>query len=369
MLAISLTVTTTLPLVAPSGTEVVIDELFQLVTVAGVPLKVTTPVIDPKFAPVMVTAVPAPPAVGVSWLIDGVKVNNRLLLAFPLTVTTTGPVTAPVGTVATIAPGFQLVIDVDATPPKVTVLVPCDDPKLDPEIVTEVPTAPVAVLRAVITGAAPVTVNVIADDVPAASATVRLAVPAVVIRLAGTAAISCVELTSVVLKVVFPHNTDAPDAKFVPFTVSAKPALPAVTDAGDVLVMLGAPIENVELTGVLPEDEPSGFATDRLIDPAVATRLAGTAACNSVELTKVVVKAVLPDCASARGVEVPLAIAMFPSAPTPETELVLLALPFHSTVDPGTKLDPLTVRVKPALPVVTALGEMPETVGADDALV
>ena len=354
---------------APAGTEVVIDELFQRVTVAEVPLKVTTPVIDPKLAPVMVTAVPTPPAVGVSRVMEGVKVNSDPLLAFPLTVTTTLPVTAPVGTVATIAPGFQLMIEVDATPPKVTVLEPCDDPKLDPEIVTEAPTAPVVELRAVITGADPVTVNVVADDVPAVSATVRAAVPAVVIRLAGTAAISCVELTNVVLKEVFPHSTDAPDAKLVPFTVSAKPALPAVTDAGDVLVMLGAPIENVELTGVLPEDEPSGFATDRLIDPAVATRLAGTAACNSVALTKVVVKAVPLDCESAREAEFLLTIAMFPSASAAETELVLLALLFHSTVDPGTKLEPLTVKVKPVLPVVTELGEMPETVGEDAAVV
>lgn len=66
MLAIPLTVTTTLPLVAPVGTTVVMDELFQLVTVAGVPLKATVPGDDPKFAPVMVTEVPTPPEVELS---------------------------------------------------------------------------------------------------------------------------------------------------------------------------------------------------------------------------------------------------------------------------------------------------------------
>jgi hypothetical protein len=162
-----------------------------------------------------------------------------------------------------------------------------------------------------------------------------VAVPTLVIRLAGTAAISCVELTNVVLRAVLPHSTDAPDAKLVPFTVSAKPALPAITDAGEVLVMVGTPTENVELAGVLPEEDPSGFVTAMTTEPAVATRRAGTAACNCIELTKVVVKAV----------------------------------PLHSTVAPGTKFVPVTVKVKPVLPVGTELGEIPETDGAEAAVV
>jgi len=236
-------------------------------------------------------------------------------------------------------------------------------------MVTVVPTAPEYVLRAVITGAALMIGNVVPEDVSAESDTHRVAVPTLVIRLAGTAAISCVELINVVLRAVLPHSTDAPDAKFVPFTVSAKPALPAITDAGEVLVMVGTPTENVELVGVLPEEEPSGFVTATTIEPAVATRLAGTAACNSVELTKVVVRAVPLNCASARGREFLLEIAMFPSTPVPETELVLLALLLHSTVAPGTKFEPLTVNVKPVLPIGTELGEMPVTAGADAVVV
>jgi hypothetical protein len=264
---------------------------------------------------------------------DGVKVKSRPLLFMPLTVTTTLPVTAPAGTVATSAPGFQL-LTVAATPPKVTVLAPCDEPKFEPEMVTVAPTAPEFVLRAVITGAALMMGKVVPEDVPAVSDTDRVAVPTLVIRLAGTAAISCVELTNVVLREVLPHSTDAPDAKLVPFTVSAKPALPAITDAGEVLVMVGTPTENVELAGVLPEEDPSGFVTAMTTEPAVATRLAGTAACNCVELTKVVVKAV----------------------------------PLHSTVAPGTKFVPVTVKVKPVLPVGTELGEIPETDGAEAAV-
>ncbi len=63
------------------------------------------------------------------------------MLATPPTVTTTLPVVAPVGTVATILVAFQLV-GVAVVPLKVMVLVPCVDPKFVPAIVTEVPTGP-----------------------------------------------------------------------------------------------------------------------------------------------------------------------------------------------------------------------------------
>jgi hypothetical protein len=64
-----------------------------------------------------------------------------LLLATPPTVTTTPPVVAPVGTVATIEEAPQVVIVVAVVPLNVTVLVPCVPPKFAPVIVTEAPTA------------------------------------------------------------------------------------------------------------------------------------------------------------------------------------------------------------------------------------
>jgi hypothetical protein len=63
------------------------------------------------------------------------------LLATAATVTMTAPVVAPAGTGTTMLVAFQLV-GVATVPLKVTVLLPCVDPKLEPLIVTEVPTGP-----------------------------------------------------------------------------------------------------------------------------------------------------------------------------------------------------------------------------------
>ena len=63
------------------------------------------------------------------------------LLATPDTVTTTLPVVAPVGTFATMLLAPQLVM-VAVVPLNLTVLLPCVDPKLDPAMVTDAPTAP-----------------------------------------------------------------------------------------------------------------------------------------------------------------------------------------------------------------------------------
>jgi hypothetical protein len=63
------------------------------------------------------------------------------LLATPPTFTRTFPVVAPLGTGATMLIALQLV-GIAATPLKVTVLPPCDEPKFAPVIVTDVPTSP-----------------------------------------------------------------------------------------------------------------------------------------------------------------------------------------------------------------------------------
>jgi len=60
-----------------------------------------------------------------------VTVNDTPLLARPLTVTTTLPVVAPVGTGTTMLVADQLV-DVAGVPLNVTVLLPCVAPKLVP---------------------------------------------------------------------------------------------------------------------------------------------------------------------------------------------------------------------------------------------
>lgn len=67
LLATALTVTTTLPVVAPAGTGTLIEALAQVVGVPGVPLNVTVlvPWEVPKPVPLIVTDVPTAPDVGV----------------------------------------------------------------------------------------------------------------------------------------------------------------------------------------------------------------------------------------------------------------------------------------------------------------
>ncbi len=82
-----------------------------------------------------------------------VTVNVTPLLAEPETVTTTLPVVAPVGTVAVMLDAPQLVV-VAVVPLNLTVLDPLVDPKLDPAITIDDPTAPVFGVSDVMWGAA-----------------------------------------------------------------------------------------------------------------------------------------------------------------------------------------------------------------------
>src|SRR5258707_3720212 len=120
LLAAPPTVTTTLPVVAPAGTVAVMLAAPQLVGVAVIPLNFTVlvPCVAPKFAPAIVTDVPANPDVGFKPVMLGagtVTVKLTPLLAAPPTVTTTFPVVAPAGTVAAMLVALQLV-GVAATP-------------------------------------------------------------------------------------------------------------------------------------------------------------------------------------------------------------------------------------------------------------
>src|SRR5580692_5116155 len=99
------TVTTAGPVVAPAGTSVVRLVEVHPVGVVAVPLNVTVlvPCAAPKFVPAIVTDVPTAPADGVRLVRVGggggvVTVKLIPLLAWPPTVTTTGPVVALTGT-------------------------------------------------------------------------------------------------------------------------------------------------------------------------------------------------------------------------------------------------------------------------------
>jgi hypothetical protein len=103
LLALPLTVTTTLPLVAPEGTVATIDVGLQPVAVAAVPSNVTVlvPWMAPKFVPVIVTDVPTGPELGDKAVmlgpVPGTVKLTLLLFSIPL-VTTTLPLVAPAGT-------------------------------------------------------------------------------------------------------------------------------------------------------------------------------------------------------------------------------------------------------------------------------
>jgi hypothetical protein len=126
---------------------------LQLVGVASVPLNETVlvPWVVPKFAPAIVTGVPTGPDIGFKLAMLGETVKDTELLAPPATVTKTFPVAAPVGTGATMLVAIQLV-GVAAIPLKVIVLAPCVAPKLEPVMVTKVPTGPAVGFRLVTFG-------------------------------------------------------------------------------------------------------------------------------------------------------------------------------------------------------------------------
>jgi hypothetical protein len=96
--------------------------------------------------PLIVTAIPAGPDVGVRDSMTGLElptVKSIELLEMPSLTTTTGPVVAPDGTAATILVEVQDIADAGA-PLNVTVVEPCVFPKFTPETVTACPAGPVA---------------------------------------------------------------------------------------------------------------------------------------------------------------------------------------------------------------------------------
>src|SRR5215469_9723795 len=283
LLASPATVTTTFPELAPLGTTAAILVALQLVEVAAVPLKVTVldPCDEPKFEPVMVTEVPTGPEAGLRLeMLGGTKTaKGTPLLARLPTVTTTFPVVAPLGTGTTMLVALQLV-GVAAVPLKVTVLVPCEAPKLVPLIVIDVPTAPDVGLRLVILAAAAVTVN--ATPLLATPPTVTTTFP--VVAPLGTGATMLVALQLVGVAAV-PLNVTVlvpcVDPKFAPLIVIDVPTAP---DVGLWLVMLGAAAVTVNATPLLATP-PTVTTTFPVVAPLgtgatmlVALQLVGVAA-------------------------------------------------------------------------------------------
>ena len=240
LLACPATVTTTSPVVAPSGTAATMVVALQaLTTPAEVPLKATVllPCDPPKFVPVTVTDVPTGPKLGLTLVMlgpDAPTVKATPLLATPPTVTKIFPVVAPVGTGATMLVALQLVGDA-AVPLNVTVLVPCVAPKFIPVTVTDVPTGPELGLRLVMLGLVVVTVKL--TPLLAIPEIVTTTFPVVVPTGTGATmlvALQLVGVATVPLNLIVLVPCVAP--KFVPATVTDAPTGP---ELGLRVVMLG----------------------------------------------------------------------------------------------------------------------------------
>ena len=98
-------------------------------------------------------------------------------------------------------------------------------------------------------------VNVCALDVPPPGlgfTTVTDAVPAVATREAGTAAVSCVEETNVVVREAPFQRTVEVERKFVPVTVKVNWGPPAVAQVGLIEVVVGSGLLIVKVKVALP---------------------------------------------------------------------------------------------------------------------
>ena len=316
LLAKPLTLTTTLPVVAPLGTGTIMLVALQLVGVAAAPLKVTAPVPcdAPKLFPLIVTEVPTGPEVGFKLVMVGLTVNKTRLLPIPLTITMTLPVVAPAGTGATMVVLLQLV-GVAVFGPKVTLLVPCVTPKLVPVIVTEVPMGPDVGEMLVMLGATPKATPLLAKPL-----TVTTTLPVVAPFGTGAVMLVVLQLVGVAatpLKVTVLVPCEAP--KFDPVMVTEAPK---VAKVGLRLVILGGAItvkrepllaKPPTVTVTLPVVAPLGTDTAMLVLP----QLVGVAAV-PLKVT-VLVPWVAPKFA-------PAIVTVVPTGPEVGFRLVILGL-------------------------------------------
>jgi len=186
-------------------------------------------------------------------------------------------------------------------------------------------------LREVIVG--PATVNVDAEDfAPPGLCTVMLSAPVLAIRVGGSVAVIDVEVPAVTASAVAPQYTSEPDTKFpppsvtsaiklAPVTVIAAADAPATTGMGLTDEIVGPSTANV----LAAEEAALEFFTVTRADPAAASWVLVTAAVSEVVLPGVV-------------------------------RVVVNGVEPHSTVEPPTKLIPVTVSVKAAPPAAVAVG-------------
>src|SRR5207237_45177 len=276
-------------------------------------------------------------------------------------------------------------------------------------------------------GEALFTVNVCAAVVPPPGAGVTTVTDAVVAAArsdAGIAAVSCVTLTKVVVRVAPFQRTLEPVTKLLPFRVRVKAAPPTLALEGESDVSDGAGVVIVNVWA--PEVPPStpGIVTVTWAVPTAAMSEAGIAAVTCVGLTRVVVRAppFQPTLAPMSN-PVPVSVSVNPAPPAVAlegdsavsvgppalrgrlraadvppgagvttvtdavvaaarsdagiaavscvtlTKVVVRVAPFQRTLEPVTKLLPFRVRVKAAPPTLALEGESDVSDGAGVVIV
>ena len=116
-------------------------------------------------------------------------------------------------------------------------------------------------------------VNVRELDVPPPGAgltTVTSAVPAEAMSVAEMFAVTSIALTKNVVRLTPFHCTVEPGTKFVPNTVKANPAPPAVAELGDRLVVVGTGLLMVKVCAFDVPPPGVGLNTVTLAEPADA---------------------------------------------------------------------------------------------------
>jgi hypothetical protein len=267
--------------------------------------------------------------------------------------------------------------------------------------------------------------NVRAAEVPPPGVglfTVIDAEPAAVMSAAVMAAVSCVALTNVVVRVAVFQRTVAPLTKPVPLTVRVKAGPPTVALDGDSDASVGTGLLFVICSCCADELPPPGLGVLTVIatELGFAMSAAVMAAVSRVELTNVVVRSELLSCtfdAGTKPVPFTVSVKAGPPAETLEgdsdeidgdglltenvwadevpppgvgvltvtgteapdamsealidavswvllTKVVVFATLFHCTVEPLTKPVPVAVSVKAAPPADALLGESEVSVGA-----
>ncbi len=325
-------VTLILPVTAPMGTVAVIfvDELTEKV-VADTPPNFTE-VAPVKPVPVMVTTVPALPAVGVNDVIVGfapVTTKSLALVAVPAgVVTLILPVVAPEGTLVVIFVPAEFTSKLAETPLNFTDVAPV---KFDPLMVTDVPTGPLVGEKELIVGVAEVVTVKSVALVAVPPGVVTMILPEVAPE--GTLVVILVPAEFTLKFAETPLNfTDVAPVKFDPLMVTDVPTGPLL---GEKEVIVGADAAVVTVKFVALVAVPSGV--DTLIFPVMAP--VGTVAVTLVDETVLNAAAVFLNLTPVTSTKlVPLIVTRVPTGPDDgENDVIVGASAAHA----GTASSPI----------------------------